>query len=250
MFYVYKWFNSITGEIFYIGKGTRNRYKQTRKRNKLFLEYYNNNKCNVEIIEYFEEEQKAFEKEYELICYYKDKGQCSCNLDNGGKGGCNFVWTPEKKKYYSKYNVMKNENQRKRMSINNPMKNPEINKKVAEQNKRKIILNNIVYDGEVDASKQLKVSTNTILSWCKRGYDTNGNPCRYYNEEQKKFEFKISSSKKVIIDNETFNSVKEGADYIGVWSETLIRAIKNNRKCKGHICKYANQQPSASLNDL
>ena len=250
MFYVYKWFNVKTKEIFYIGKGSKNRYKQTIKRNKLFLEYYNNNECDVEIIEYFDNEYEAFEKEYELICYYKNNGQCKCNLDNGGKGGCNFIWTKEMREYYSKYNVMKNENQRKRMSINNPMKNPKINKKVAQKNKRKVIINNIIYDGEIDASKQIGVATNTILKWCKRGYDTNGNPCRYYNEKQKEFNFKISCSKKVMIDNKIFNSVKDGANYIGVWSETLIRAIKNNRKCKGHTCKYVNQQPSTSLNDL
>lgn len=38
-----------------------------------------------------------------------------------------------------------------------------------------------------------------------------------------------------------FNSVKEAANYLGVWSETLIRNIKNNKPCKGHICKYDNQ---------
>lgn len=44
-FYVYKWFNIETNEVFYIGKGCNNRYKDVSKRNKLFLEYYNNNPC-------------------------------------------------------------------------------------------------------------------------------------------------------------------------------------------------------------
>ena len=116
MFYVYKWFIKNTNEIFYIGKGTKNRFKQVSRRNKLFKDVYSNNDCGVEIIEYFEKEEEAFKKEYDLICYYKKIGQCKCNLDNGGNGGCNFIWTPEMKEYYSKYNVMKNEKQRKRMS--------------------------------------------------------------------------------------------------------------------------------------
>ena len=53
-FYVYKWFNTETNEVFYIGKGCNDRYKETYHRNKKFLEYYNNNSCSSEIIEFFE----------------------------------------------------------------------------------------------------------------------------------------------------------------------------------------------------
>jgi len=36
----------------------------------------------------------------------------------------------------------------------------------------------------------------------------------------------------------------EAAIYYDTWSETIIRAIKGNRKFKGMECKYDNQQPS------
>lgn len=35
MFYVYEWYNTITGQVFYVGKGTKKRYLQTSKRNQL-----------------------------------------------------------------------------------------------------------------------------------------------------------------------------------------------------------------------
>ena len=78
-FYVYKWFNTETNEVFYIGKGCNNRYKEVSKRNKDFLEYYNNNPCQSEIIEYFKTEEEAFKKEHELIQQYRSKGQAQTN---------------------------------------------------------------------------------------------------------------------------------------------------------------------------
>ena len=52
IYYVYKWFLKDTGEVFYIGKGCGDRYKNTSKRNKKFKEIYNTNpdNCAVEII--------------------------------------------------------------------------------------------------------------------------------------------------------------------------------------------------------
>ena len=38
-FYVYEWYNTVTNEVFYVGKGTKNRYKNITKRNKYFLDY-------------------------------------------------------------------------------------------------------------------------------------------------------------------------------------------------------------------
>lgn len=241
MFYIYRWFNKKTNEIFYIGKGTKNRYKQVSKRNALFLDYIKNNDCDVEIIEYFENEADAFKKEHELICYYKSIGQCKCNLDNGGKGGCHFIWTSEMRKYFSEYNIMKSQKQRNRMSKNNPMKNPEIAKKVAQRKSRGVIIENRYFSSTKEAGEYYKVCSTEIQHWCKRGYDRNKQPCRYADEEQKHFTLKVSNSKKVIIDDMNFPSVKAAANFLGVCSETLIRNMKKSQYYKGHICKYDNQ---------
>ena len=250
-FYVYKWFIKETNEIFYIGKGTKNRYKQIKKRNKKFLEVYNNNNCEVEIIEYFEKEEDAFKKEYELICYYKNINQCSCNLDNGGKGGCNFIWTPQMREYYSKYNVMKSKKQRERMSVNNPMKNPIFKQKVKDKLSKKIIYGENQYKDAQELAERFNLGKTAIYYWIKRGYGRNNLPCYYLENGKKDFVIKThkTTNKPVIIDGIYFESIKDGAKYIGVWSENLIKAIKNNKKCKGHICKYANQQPSHKNSD-
>ena len=38
MFYVYEWFVKETGEVFYVGKGIKNRYK-VKKHNKFFNDF-------------------------------------------------------------------------------------------------------------------------------------------------------------------------------------------------------------------
>ena len=83
-FYVYKWFNLDTGEVFYIGKGCRNRYKTICKRNKYFLEHIKTHSVKSEIIVNNLTEKEAFEKEKALTDYYRSLGQCSCCLMDGG----------------------------------------------------------------------------------------------------------------------------------------------------------------------
>ena len=250
MFYVYEWYVENTNFVFYVGKGTRNRYKETTRRNKIFKIFHSNFKCNVRIIKYFDNEDNAFEYEHERIMELKSQKQAPANLDYGGKGGTNFSWTDEMKQYMSKYNPMKAFEQRERMKKNNPMKNKEVAIKVGEHFKKKVVLNGVVYNSIKEAEILTGRTDSSIIKWCKRGYDDNANPCRYYDEEQKeipllkKLHPKSAVSKAVIIDGIKFETVMDGAKYIGCWSETLIRAIKENRKCKGHTCKYDNQQPS------
>lgn len=250
-YYVYRWFNTETNYTFYIGKGCKNRYKQTTKRNKLFNDYIADNECTSEIIKYFETEQEAFDYEREKILEYKNNSECICNLDNGGNGGCNFVWTEEMRKYKSKYNPMKNQFQKERMSKCNPMKDPNISKIVREKNCKKVILGNKVYNSIKDLAKEYNINDTAIQYWLKRGYGRNNKPCYYYGTEPKKYTIKTheASNKPICIDGVYFKSVKSGAKYIGVWSESIIRAIKNNKLCKGHKCEYVNQQPSHMNSD-
>lgn len=255
MFYVYEWFIIETGEIFYVGKGCRARYKNTSHRNKLFDEFIKRFNCSSRIIKYFDSEEDAFAYEKSRISELKEKGLCVCNLDGGGQGGVNFVWTDEMRQYKSKYNPMKAYNQRKRMSQNNPMKNPDTAKTVGRTKKRAVIINGIGYDSLREAAREIGVCEFSILTWCKRGYDTDGNPCRYSDEPQKNYPAlkkthpKVTTPKAVIVDGIRYETVKEAADSIGVWSESVIRAIKAGRKCKGHECRYDNQQPSREKSD-
>ena len=126
MYYVYEWFNKNTNYIFYVGKGCRNRFKSITHRNKLFKKYIAKNECECRIVKTFDLENEAFIFEHERIMFLKENGQAHCNLDNGGKGGCHFVWTEEMRSYKSKYNPMKDMKQRKRMSSYNPMRDKKV----------------------------------------------------------------------------------------------------------------------------
>lgn len=244
MFYVYEWFDTDTNTVFYVGKGTNKRYLQTKGRNKLFADYIANHKCKSRIIKEFENENDAFAYEHERICFLKSKGGCFCNLDNGGAGGVNFVWTEEMRKYKSIHNPMKNQEQRRRMSENNPMKSKEVSSRVNAQKRKAVIIKGIYFDSIKSAGEYFGKFPTQVQKWCKRGYDSDKEPCRYANEEQKDFQIKTTNSKKVIVDGVVFDSVANAARHYGVWSETIIRAIKNNSTFKGHTCKYDNQQPS------
>ena len=130
------------------------------------------------------------------------------------------------------------------MAIKNPMKNPDVAAKVGKTKARAVVINNETYAGVKQAAAALGVWDITVSRWCKRGYDDKGQPCRYANEEQKQFEIKITYSKKVVVDGVVFPSVRSAAKFLGVWPESIIKSIKQDRPCKGHLCRYDNQQPS------
>ena len=84
-YYVYEWYNINTGEVFYVGKGKNNRYKNISHRNKFFLDMYNTHDCDVRKVYENLDEKTAFEKEKELIFYYRNNTQYRLtNMTDGG----------------------------------------------------------------------------------------------------------------------------------------------------------------------
>lgn len=244
IFYVYKWYNVETEEVFYIGKGCGNRYHDTNKRNKVFTEYYNNHPCQSSIIDFFENEEEAFEYEAKMIKEYKAKGQAIANLDAGGKGGCHFAWTDEMKEYMSVYNPMKDPAQKERFSQNNPMKDPKIAAKVGLTHSKSVIINGEEFASLREAALQYNVSDTTIGNWCKKGHNPQGLICSYKDKSKKQTLTK--QCKPVIIDDELFfNTIADAAVYLETASSNLASALRQGKTLyKGHKCKYANQQPS------
>lgn len=178
MYYVYEWFIVETGEIIYVGKGTGKRYT-VRKHNRFFNDMIKRFNCESRIIKTFNDEQEAFQYEFDRINELKDIGQCVCNIYQGGLGGTTNWWTDELRKKYSEHNVMKSRNQRERMSERNPMKDPKVSKRVAKKKSRAVIIGDAEYESVKEAHEKLGHATDTIREWCVKGINSKGEICRY-----------------------------------------------------------------------
>ena len=186
MFYVYEWFIKDTGEIIYVGKGCKNRYK-VRKHNKTFNEFVSRFDCDSRIVKTFEREEDAFHYEYERVEELKAIGQCVCNIYNGGFGGETKSWTPEKRHKYSKNNVMKAQKQRKRMSEYNPMKNKDTAERVGKKHRKAVIVDGQYFDSIKSASKHIG-TWDIYLTECIRHKNgmCKGHKCEYANQQPSK----------------------------------------------------------------
>ena len=90
IFYIYAWYFKSSNEIFHIGKGTGNRYKDIKNsRNQYFKNIISKYIDDIEVKILYNNltEEEAFKIERNLIKEYKKKGQCSTNLHEGGCGG-------------------------------------------------------------------------------------------------------------------------------------------------------------------
>lgn len=210
MFYVYEWYIKDTQEIIYVGKGCKNRYKVT-KHNKFFNEMIKRYKCESRIIKEFKNEKDAFDYEYIRINELKKKGQCICNIYQGGTGGTVNWWTDELRKQYSENNVMKSEKQRERMKNNNPMSNNDIAEKTNGKKRRKVIIGNITYISIKEAKEVLGVSYSNLMTWNKKGITPNGEKIKiepqkqYWNQYARQSATNLKETSKSTLEGSTTN---------------------------------------------
>lgn len=85
-FYVYQHVRLDTDQPFYVGKGHNKRAWSVLSRNQLWNRIVKKYGYRVEIIENNLSEDLAFQKEIELIDFYKSIGCCEANLAKGGRG--------------------------------------------------------------------------------------------------------------------------------------------------------------------
>lgn len=100
-YYVYEWYIEETQEVFYVGKGANRRYKECKRRNKMFLDFYNSHICNVRLVYERLTEEEAFKKEQELILFYRENTNFRLtNQTNGGEGSSSWskLLTEEERK--------------------------------------------------------------------------------------------------------------------------------------------------------
>ena len=240
MYYVYEWFLLDTDEVIYVGKGTGNRYK-VRKHNKFFNDFLKRFACDSRIVKEFENEADAFNYEYERINELKAKEQCVCNIREGGFGGTTEWWTDDLRERYSEYNVMKSERQRKRMSEQNPMKNHEIAQKTNAQKKRAVIIGNATYPSVKEAHEKIGVATDTIILWCKKGINNQGEQCRYADSEQVVFtdkRYNKGSCKPLTYKGKHYESPLDLAEELKCSASAIYSWLKRGFDTKGEPCRY------------
>ena len=143
------------------------------------------------------------------------------------------------KAYWSQHNPMKDIAQRERMRLNNPMHNKEVAMRNGAAHKSPVFIGEKVYDGLVDAAKEMQISKSTLGKWLVRGSTPNGIKCGYVNGIKT-----TSKGRPVKIDDIEYPSLAAAARAINVAPNNLRNAIKNNKSCKNHKCEYVNQQPS------
>lgn len=85
-FYVYEYFIVETDEVFYVGKGRKNRYCELHNRNTYFNNIMDKYNCDVRLIHEELTNKEACLKEKETIKKKWDIGQAKCNFTAGGTG--------------------------------------------------------------------------------------------------------------------------------------------------------------------
>ena len=229
MYYVYEWYREDTDEVFYVGKGYKNRYK-VKKHNRLFDEMISQYQCSSRIIRTFDNEADAFKYEAERIAELKAVDQCSCNIAPGGYGGDTVSWDDEKRQYYSEHNIMKQKSQRERMSVHNPMKNKEVAMRVGKTKHKPVIIGNKRFETVTEAKEYYHVAFETIKHWCDIGINPSGELCRREGEQQHYHKLTRYNSCGAI-----------GVTYMGKHYEALIDLAKATNHTQGTITRWCDR---------
>ncbi len=245
LFYVYEYYIISTNTVFYVGKGTGNRYKSIWNRTDSFKKIIEEHPrdYNVRIVKYFKDENDAFSFENELITFYRDEKKINlCNKDYGGLGGVAGVWTEEKREYQSIHNPMKAEEQRERMRLNNPSFKREtwINKAIRNNsiiyfyNKEYYTVKEFCQTWDISTStffENWKENLNKIQEWIPTPQNSEGP----FTEEEKLLitkkliqdtwskKPKYERGKSIKLFNVEYSSIQQASDTLKIGRDTILR---------------------------
>lgn len=138
-YYVYIWKTTHDNNVFYVGKGSGNRYKSMKDRNVYFKNIRKKYDCKCEIVKFFDNEQDAYDYELELGMYYKNIGQArACKaLGNVNKYIDYETLTKMKKTTFKKNNKPWNKGKKMDKEFKENCRKRMIGTKQSEETKRK-----------------------------------------------------------------------------------------------------------------
>lgn len=174
-YYVYIWFLVDTNEAFYVGKGSGNRVTSMKDRNRHFRNIRRKCKCDYKIIEYFDNEDEAYDFELKLGMEYKSKGQAWCCYVLGKTD--KFLSYETKKKISKTLKGNTPWNKGCKMSLEQRMKLSRIKKGISqsEETKKRRSLSLIGHDVSKEARAKIslsKIGKNNPMFGKKQSEDT------------------------------------------------------------------------------
>ena len=240
-YYVYEWYIVSTGEVFYVGKGSRERYKVLKKENKGFMKIYNAYECDVRIICRDMSEEEAFNLEIETIeKYRKINSKILVNvLDGGNQPPC---LKGEEHPLYGLKGVL----------------HPAYGYKYTEQDKKKVSEGQKKYLSSEKGKKEKSSRSKKVMSNPEVRQKISNNTRAFYNDEENRkrhseimknvynLEGTIEASKRAVVQLTlqgeyiaTFNSIKEASISTGASSSHIGCVCVGRRKqCGGFKWMY------------
>lgn len=220
-FYIYEYYIKDTNEVFYVGKGTGKRYKEHRRRNKMFLDFYSTHDCDVRIVRDGLTETEAYELEHETIIYYLENTDYRLtNQSTGGDGGFSFF-----SKTQAQLDAIE---RRKGMPINVGENNPMFGKTWHEGKTKEEIKE--IYERIANANRGRKASEES------RAKMSEGAKNRGMSDEIKAYQ-ESHKREVIIVDKETLEVV---ATY------NSLKDAKGNPYVKGHLSNKCRNKANIS----
>jgi len=152
------------GQIFYIGKGRRDRIVSKLNRNNYWHNTVAKHGLTINILARWKTEQEALDHEKFLIWCFKDMGHALVNMTDGGEGLSN-----------------PSQETRSKMSQNNGMKRPEVSAKISLARKGKPLssehclkLSKVQTGRKLSDVTKQRMAASAKEAWAKRKEQNNG----------------------------------------------------------------------------
>lgn len=250
-YYVYVWFYKDTEKVFYVGKGTKYRYRSKKRDNPKLVEIINNCECDSKIIKGNLTEEEAFECEKKTIALYRAQGHPLINIQDGGhfppnhKGCKRSKEAIEKTKnsleqYYNSHPEVSKERSDKMKEFFKTDKGREFQRKSIESRnneefrKAQSIRCRLANQTEEYIAKQSAIVKEMWKSKEYRESHSGANNCRAQAVRQYDLEHNLISE---------YDTMTEASKETGVSVSKISLAAKKKRKTAGgYVWEYVNEK--------